>query len=211
MLKIATILPYKENYTFSKAAAASLWVCDFFKHSLLKKNNYIFGSTDAKDYLSKNYINIKIKDSESKLSSTTNQYCKELIKKIDGKNFDIIEIHNRPLVFNILKKKLNSKFIIYFHNDPLSMNGSKSPRERIALLKNVEKIIFVSEWVQKRFFIDLDQRLINKTEVVYPSIHKQNKLLKKDKKIVFVGKLNPSKGYDIYRDAIIKILNEFND
>ena len=37
MLKIATILPYKENYTFSKAAAASLWVCDFFKHSSLKK------------------------------------------------------------------------------------------------------------------------------------------------------------------------------
>ena len=105
MLKIATILPYKENYTFRKAAAASLWVCDFFKHSTLKKNNYIFGSTDANDYLSNNYINIKIKDSESKLSSTTNQYCKELIKKIDGKGFNIIEIHNRPLVFNILKKK----------------------------------------------------------------------------------------------------------
>ncbi len=105
MLKIATILPYKENYTFSKAAAASLWVCDFFKHSILKKNNYIFGSTDAKDYLSNNYINIKIKDLRSKLTSTTNQYCNELIKKIDGKNFNIIEIHNRPLVFNILKKK----------------------------------------------------------------------------------------------------------
>ncbi len=211
MLKIATILPYKENYTFSKAAAASLWVYDFFKHSKLKKNNYIFGSTEAKDYLSNNYINIKIKDLRSKLSSTTNQYCNELIKKINGKNFDIIEIHNRPLVFNILKKKINSNFIIYFHNDPLSMKGSKSPQERIVLLNKVEKIIFVSEWVQKRFFIDLDQRLINKTEVVYPSIHKQKKLLKKDKKIVFVGKLNPSKGYDIYRDAIIKILNEFSD
>jgi len=209
MLKIATILPYKENYTTKKAAAASLWVYDFFKHSSLRKNNYIFGSTDTKDYLSNNYINIVIKDSSSKLNSTTNQYCNELIKKIDGKKFDIVEIHNRPLVFNILKKKLNSNFIIYFHNDPLSMKGSKSARERINLLNKVEKIIFVSEWVQKRFFIDLDQRLINKTEVVYPSIHKQSKLLKKEKKIVFVGKLNPSKGYDIYRDAIIKILNEY--
>ena len=132
-----------------------------------------------------------------------------LIKKIDGKKFDIVEIHNRPLVFNILKKKLISNFIIYFHNDPLSMNGSKSAQERINLLNKVEKIIFVSEWVQKRFFIDLDQRLLNKTEVVYPSINKQNKLFKKEKKIVFVGKLNPSKGYDIYRDAIIKILNEY--
>ena len=105
MLKIATILPYKENYTFRKAAAASLWVCDFFKHSSLKKNNFIFGSTDSKDYLTKNYINIKIKDLRSKFTSTTNQYCNELIKKINGKNFNIIEIHNRPLVFNILKKK----------------------------------------------------------------------------------------------------------
>ncbi len=211
MLKIATILPYKENYSKRKAAAASLWVCDFFKHSSLKKNNFIYGSTDAKDYLSKNYINIKIKDLSSKLTSTTNQYCNELIKKIEGKNFDIVEIHNRPLVFNLLKKKIKSNFIIYFHNDPLSMKGSKSASERINLLNSVEKIIFVSEWVQKRFFIDLDKRLLNKTEVVYPSIHRQSHLLKKEKKIVFVGKLNPSKGYDIYRDAIIKILNEFTD
>ena len=75
MLKIATILPYKENYSVKKAAAASLWVYDFFKHSSLKQNNYIFGSTNSKDYLSDNYINIKIKDLRFKLSSTTNHYC----------------------------------------------------------------------------------------------------------------------------------------
>ena len=81
MLKIATILPYKENYSKTKAAAASLWVYDFFRHSTLKKNNYIFGSTDANDFLSNNYINITIKDSNSKFVSTTNHYCNGLIKK----------------------------------------------------------------------------------------------------------------------------------
>ena len=30
-IKIATILPYKENYSFEKASAASLWVAEFFK------------------------------------------------------------------------------------------------------------------------------------------------------------------------------------
>ena len=60
-MKIATILPYKENYTSSKAAAASLWVSDFFKNSRLKKNNFIYGSTDTTDYLTNNYINIKMK------------------------------------------------------------------------------------------------------------------------------------------------------
>ena len=36
-LNIATILPYKENYTLDKASAASLWVSEFYKKSKYKK------------------------------------------------------------------------------------------------------------------------------------------------------------------------------
>ena len=32
-IRVATILPYKENYTFGKASAASLWVSEFYKRS----------------------------------------------------------------------------------------------------------------------------------------------------------------------------------
>ena len=210
-LNIATILPYKENYTFSKAQAAAIWVCDFFKFSKYKKNNYIFGSTNTKDYLTNNYINIKINNIKSKLSSSTIEYCNNFIEKAKKFNFDIIEIHNRPLVFTYLKDKINSNFIIYFHNDPLSMKGSKTVNERLNLLDKIDKIIFVSKWVQNRFFEGIDQKLLNKTEVVYPSIHKEKKISKKNKQITFVGKLNQSKGYDIYKDAITKILNEFEE
>ena len=59
-IKIATILPYKENYTFSKAAAASSSLLIFFKYSKFKNDNFIFGSTNTRDYLSKNYVNVKI-------------------------------------------------------------------------------------------------------------------------------------------------------
>ena len=100
---------------------------------------------------------------------------------------------------------------MYFHNDPISMNGSKTINERLKLLDEIDKIIFVSKWVQNRFFLNLDKKLINKTEVVYPSIHREKKIFTKEKKITFVGKLNESKGYDIYKDAVIKILNEFKD
>jgi len=210
-MKIATILPYKENYTFSKAQAAAIWVCDFFKYSKYQHRNYIFGNTNTKDYLTKNYININISNLKSKLSSTTKEYCKNIIHKIKDENFDIIEIHNRPLIFNYLKKKINSKYILYFHNDPLSMNGSKTSNERLNLLIGLDKIVFVSKWVQDRFFIDLDKKLSDKTEIVYPSIHKIKKKNKKEKKITFVGKLNISKGYDIYKDAITKILDEYQD
>ena len=211
IIKIATVLPYKENYTFSKAQAAAIWVCDFFKHSEFKNTNFVFGNTKGKDYLTKNYINININNLKSKLSSSTNEYCKNFIEKAKDSNFDIIEIHNRPLVFNYLKKKIVSKFIIYFHNDPISMNGSRSPKERLQLLNEVDKIIFVSKWVQTRFFDNLDNKLINKTEIIYPSIHREKKIYKKDKRITFVGKLNESKGYDIYKHAVIKILDEFNN
>ena len=210
-MRIATILPYKENYTISKAQAAAIWVSDFFKYSKYKNQTFIYGNTTTNDYLTKNYINIKINNLGSKFASTTREYCNNFIKKTKKKNFDIIEIHNRPEVFNLLKKEFNSKFVLYFHNDPLSMYGSKSSKERLKLLINLDKIVFISKWVQDRFFINLDKKLSDKTDVIYHSIHRIKKKEKKENRITFVGKLNTSKGYDIYKDAIIKILDEFKD
>ncbi|WP_435149716.1 glycosyltransferase [Candidatus Pelagibacter bacterium nBUS_32] len=207
-LKIATILPYKENYSLEKASAASLWVAEFFKNSKFKDNNFIYGYTKSKNYLTKNYVNINIKSINSKFTSSTNEYSSKLIKEINSKNFDIVEIHNRPLILFNLVNKVDNRFVFYFHNDPLSMKGSKKISERLFILKNTEKIIFVSEWVRKRFFLDLDKKLTTKTEVIYPSVLAQRSI-KKEKVITFVGRLNESKGYDIFAKSIIRILNEF--
>ena len=207
-LNIATILPYKENYSFNKASAASLWVSEFFKKSKYKNNNIIYGHTKFKDYLTKNYKNINLKNLKSKLKSTTNEYATKLGKELNINTFDIVEIHNRPQLLFKLIKIAKGKFIFYFHNDPLSMKGSKTVNERLKILNSVEKIVFVSEWVKNRFFLDLDRKLQTKTEVVYPSVNKQKKI-KKKKIIIFVGRLNYSKGYDIFKEAIIKILGEF--
>ena len=207
-LKIATILPYKENYSYEKASAASLWVSEFYTKSKFKKNNKIYGSTDSKKYLTPNYINIKLKSINSRFKSTTKEYCEKLTDRINNEIFDIIEIHNRPLIFFNLVKNISSKFIFYFHNDPLSMKGSKKISERLLFLKSADKIIFVSDWVRNRFFLGIDKKLITKTEVIYPSVNLQKKN-KKKKIITFVGRLNHSKGYDFFSKAILKILDEF--
>ena len=209
--KIATILPYKENYTYAKASAASLWVSEFYRKSKFKKSNYIYGHTKYDDFLSKNYININLKNIKSKLKSATKEYSKKLIKKFKNQSYDLIEIHNRPLILKEIMKSINSRYIIYFHNDPLSMKGSKTIKERLDIISKVEKIVFVSEWTQKRFFIDLDDKLKTKSEIVYPSIEPKKKMTRKKKYITFVGKLNESKGYDLFSKSIIKILNEFPD
>jgi hypothetical protein len=112
-LKILTILPYKENYTKSKAQAAAIWVYDFLKFSKFKKHILVIGNTTGKNYLSKNYLNINIGNLKSKFSSSTIHYCKQIINRIKKINYDLIEIHNRPLVFDFLKKKLIKKNIFY--------------------------------------------------------------------------------------------------
>ena len=209
-LKIATILPYKENYSYKKASAASLWVSEFFKKSKYKKGNIIYGHTSYLDYLTVNYKNIKLNNVKTKFKSTTNEYANKLSKEINNQNFDLVEIHNRPQLLFKLTKLIKNRFIFYFHNDPLSMKGSKTIKERLKILDSVEKVIFVSEWVRERFFLNLDKKLQTKTETVYPSVNKQKKT-KKRKNIIFVGRLNYSKGYDIFKTAIIKILDEYPD
>ena len=208
-IKIATILPYKENYTFSKASAASLWVSEFYKKSKYASVNHIYGHTKSKDFLTRNYFNIDLKNIKSKIKSATREYTSKLIKRFKHINYDIIEIHNRPIILEEISKKVKSRFIMYFHNDPLSMNGSKTIKQRLNIISNVEKIIFVSEWTQKRFFIDLDDKLKTKTEVVYPSVKIKKKISKKKNYITFIGKLNESKGYDIFAKVITKILDDF--
>ena len=208
-MKIASILPYKENYTLRGAGAVALWISDFIRDSEYKKNTFIIGSTKNKNYLTKNYINID--NINSKLNSTTKEYSNKIIKKIKDLNFDILELHNRPIMVKEFFGKLNSKIILYFHNDPTTMKGAKTINERIYLLKNVDKIIFISKYVKKRFFENLPNLSDNKTEIIYHSIDPIKKKIKKKKQIIFVGKLNESKGYDLYCKSMFRILDQYND
>ncbi len=207
-MKIASILPYKENYAKRGAGAVALWISDFMRDSIYKKSTFVFGNTNYKSFLTKNYINIKISNINSRLNSTTKEYSTKIIKKIENLNFDIIELHNRPIMVKEFFKKIDTKIILYFHNDPTTMKGAKSISERMYLLENVDKIIFISEWVKRRFFKDLPILSDNKTQIIYHSIDPIKKNVRKNKQIIFVGKLNESKGYDLYCKSMFKVLNE---
>ncbi len=206
-MKIASILPYKENYSKQGAGAVALWISEFMRDSSYKNKTYVIGNTLNKEYLTKNYINIDINSLNSKLNSTTKEYSNNIIKKIKNLNFDIVELHNRPVMVKEFFRKINSKIILYFHNDPTTMKGAMSVSERIYLLENVDKIIFISKWVKQRFFKDLPILSDNKTQIIYHSIDPIKKKVKKNKQIIFVGKLNESKGYDLYCKSMFKVLN----
>ena len=58
-MKIAILLPYKENYVKKYSGAVSIFVSNILESSFFKKNITIYGNTEYKNFLSKNYINLK--------------------------------------------------------------------------------------------------------------------------------------------------------
>ena len=211
-MKISILLPYKENFSPNYAGAVSLFVKDTVINSKYSNSTYIFGNMDYKVPFLKNYININLK--KSFLQSNSKNYIKKFIEKEKKINSDILEIHNRPNYVKYLNNIKDKKIILYFHNDPLSMNGSISIKDRLYLLNNIDQILFNSKWSQKRFFIDIenDELLKQKTSVCYQSTSVTKiDFRKKKKTISFIGKLNSAKGYDLFGNAIIKILNKYPD
>ena len=208
-MKISILLPYKENFSSENAGAVSLYVKDISVNSRYKGNITIYGDTVNKKKLLKNFIHI---DTKNKLYlSKTKAYIEKFIDYQKKDKSDLIEIHNRPTYVKLIKKHLDSRIILYFHNDPLSMKGSTSTEERIFLLSNVEKIIFNSNWCKSRFEKDLETvKFSSKLEVIPQSTSKIKINFDLKKNIIsFVGKLNDSKGYDIFGKTILKILDEF--
>ena len=213
-MRISILLPYKENFSPEYPGAVSLFVYETTKISKYKKNITIFGNTEFKKKFYLNYENIFLK--KSLFSSQTKNYVSQFIKLETKNKSSIIEIHNRPSYIHIINSKLKDRILtLYFHNDPLSMQGSKTVDQRKQLLKICYKIIFNSAWSKKRFLNGLENKFVNsnKLEIFYQSAAKGNTNILRSKKkwITFVGKLNKAKGYDIFSSAIVKILNKFTD
>jgi glycosyltransferase involved in cell wall biosynthesis len=203
---ISVLLPYKENYNEDDAGSASLWVKDFYENSRLKKITNIYGFNNKNKPFSKNFVNLKNKFPFFTIKKNI-YYAKIFLTRI-SKSTKVIEIHNRPEIFHFIKKQnLNYRLILVFHNNPLLIRGSKKTSERQEILNKCDSIIFVSKWVQSKFFEGLNKKKSKKCFVIYPAIKKINKFPIKQKIVTFIGKLNRSKGYDIAGKAIIKILN----
>ena len=213
-MKISILLPYKENFSPEYPGAVSIFLNSVIKKSIYKKKITVYGFTNFKNtYRDIKYKNIKISKKILGLGSQTLKYINEFSKLENKKPSTIIEIHNRPIYVQLLPIN-KSKKILYFHNDPLSMNGSKNPDERIKLINLCSKIVFNSQWSKERFLSGLNEIYYKSSKliVIRQSAEVQKvKLKNKEKIITFVGKLNKAKGYDVFGSTIIDVLNKHKE
>ncbi len=189
---IFIILPFKESLNPNLAGAVSLYVKDSTKYSKFKKRIQIISSDDLKG--------------RSKIFRNKN-YIINFCKRYKNNKIKIIEIHNRPEYLNYIKKFFpNSKINIIFHNDPLSIRGSIKKDEREKIISNSNKVIFISRWIQQRFFSEIKNSNLSNTVIIPHGVNKIKNINqnKKRKNILFVAKLNDAKGYNIFCDAAKK-------
>ena len=164
-MKISILLPYKENFSPTYAGAVSLNINETLKISKYRKNTTVFGNTDYRNKFKHKYVNIPLK--RIIFQSQNKKYVEEFAKLEKKRNSDLIELHNRPIYLTYLTNKLKSKtYILYFHNDPLSMSGSKTIFERIFLMKNCYKIIFNSNWSKRRFLQGMKNDYVNSEKLI---------------------------------------------
>ena len=211
-MQINILLPHKEKFTKENAASVSITVKNNFQYSNFKTKIKIFGQFVEKPMLEKNFCGIKNPDSffVSKNKNLAVQMCK-IIGKQKSSN-QLIEVHNRPYLVNIINKKLDQKIItLFLHNDPLEMRGSKTIKDRENLLLLSSKIYCVSKYIKKRFLEGITHDR-EKVVVLYNGIIPFcNKMPKKEKTVIFVGRVVKEKGIHLYVEAIKNISDKFND
>ena len=143
--KRAIILPYKESFSDKYAGAASIFV----KESLANGNIKEFVIYGSKSSVNKKYKKYFFYNPIQKKYFRNYNYIKYFIKKFSNFNFKTIEIHNRPEYIKEIKKNFpTSKIIFYFHNDPNTLRGSKTNKEKKFIYNNC-RIIFLSKWIKK--------------------------------------------------------------
>ena len=86
------------------------------------------------------------------------------------------------------------------------MRGSITYEERDKIVKSCHRVVFISSWIQQRFFSSFKNVDLSNSVIIPHGIKKLSKinLINKQKNILFVGKLNHAKGYHIFAEAALK-------
>ena len=206
------ILPLKESFFKKNCGAVSLYVNEFLKKKYSNQTIIFASKGKAKgksEYLNNDVFEIEVKN---KLFTNTN-YIKKIYNLELFKNLETVEVHNRPNYAEyLLKKNPQIKLSLFLHNEFYKENNLINNQKKIFLLNKCQNIVFVSNFLKKSFFKNLEENDKNNTHVIYNIISKAKKFNSNKKKIIiFSGKLNRSKGFHIFLKAIIKILNKHKD
>ncbi len=208
-MKINILLPYKEKFDQNKASSVSITVRNNLYHSKYLNQIKVFGQNIDNPLFKDNFIGLKY--SILSFQSKNRFLASKMIEIISEENDDrqLIEIHNRPYLVDQIAKGDEFPISLFFHNDPQTMNGSKSIKDRENLLKKCTAIFCVSKYIRALFLEGITKNYDN-VHVLYNGVsRKLKKFPFKKKEVIFVGRLVKEKGAHIYVNSIKSIAHHY--
>lgn len=133
------------------------------------------------------------------------RYAQGVVRLLRRLRPAMIEVHNRPQVARSIAAACHpTPVVLVLHNDPQTMPGAREPAQRGRLLHRFARIVCVSDYIRRRWMDGVapqDQAAplvminpINFTDLPAPPATRNNLIL-------FVGRVVPEKGTDIFVTA----------
>jgi glycosyltransferase involved in cell wall biosynthesis len=206
---IASILPPEENFTPAAASAIGLFVRDTAKNSAYAQTLTVYGRGDTK---TRRFSGIRYQPVDPHMSflyGEAGAYDRGVVEMLRQNPPRLIEVHNSVSIFNRLCEGFsNIPLTLFFHNDPLSIKGAKTPKQRWQLLSRADAIYCSSDFVRRRFLTGLEAGRTDHVFVVHGySVPPPRR--RKEPIILYVGHLAEEKGVMELAQAAQTLLPHF--
>ena len=210
-MKINILLPYKEKFDEKKASSVSITVKNNLMHTKFLNGIKVYGQNVEKPLFKDNFVGLNYSIFSLKSKNTFLLHKMLMMISKNNSKKQLIEMHNRPYLINQIRKYNDFPISLFFHNDPLTMKGSKSIRERQNILEKCAAIFCVSEYIKQQFMKGISSEK-QKVHVLYNGVNRKiSHFPEKKKEILFVGRLVSEKGVDLYVEVVKSIASNYPD
>ena len=210
-MKINILLPYKEKFDKNKASSVSITVKNNLMHTKFLKGIKVYGQYVENALFKDNFVGLNYSIFSLKSKNTFLLHRMLMMISKDNSKKQLIEIHNRPYLINQISRRYQFPVSLFFHNDPLTMKGSKSIHDRQNILEKCAAVFCVSEYIKRQFMRGISNEK-QKVHVLYNGVNRKiSNFPEKKKEILFVGRLVSEKGVDLYVEVAKSIACNYPD
>ena len=214
-LRVDFFLPYKEQFVAQNPGAVSTVVHNLVAYSPAWMDSLVVGRPVHQPLGGLHYLAVRPRRAWM-LGRNIGLAASYIAKMAQSKSPDLVEVHNRCHVARYMAENLGreANVVLYLHNDPRTMRGSREPYERLWLANNLRGVICISNYIKSCFCEGLPSS-IQKCENILVVHNGVNRWLRsqprKEKLIVIAGRIVPEKGILECSKALARILPYFPD
>jgi glycosyltransferase involved in cell wall biosynthesis len=187
--RIGIVLPPREAFGLRRSGAVALCVRDFARYSRFADGIDILGAGVC-EYPDVRYR--QLMGWRRWWRRDRDAYAAAVVAAAAG--YAMLEIHNRPYLVAAIRRGLpDAKLTLHLHNDPQTMDGSRSSNERQLLLDSCDAIYCVSDFIRGRF-LEAVEDATGKVLTILNGVAVPPIAPAKAKVIAFTGRVLPIKG-----------------